>query len=213
MNTHNLTCRACREGVLTETTKVRKFFPNKREVAVELLTAVCNHCGTEALLSEHLKVNRERLAARKSQYGEQLMGEQYIAFRKRYGLTQQQASKIFGKGVIAFSRYENETTYPDDTSRLLIEMAMERPEVLKALADKAGVAIPLWKERCEDEQRIKVRPYLVAAATHPVVAEEWKVEDPRKEGSTTLPAARRATKHLWSADDELVPDTLKAAAA
>lgn len=201
--------------MLNEATKVQKFYPNKKEVSVELLTAVCTNCGTEALLAEHHKINLQRLAARKSQYGAQLMGEEYVAFRKQYGLTQQQASKIFGKGVIAFSRYENETTYPDVTTRLLIQTAMERPEVLKTLADKAGETIRLWKERCEDEQRIKVRPYLVSTVTQPVAEQEWQVDVPRREGSTTLPAARRTVKPIWEAVDldQLTPDTSTVAAA
>ena len=58
---------------------------------------------------------------------------------------------IFGKGAIAFSRYENEEFYPDKSTRLLIELAIARPDVLKQLADKAGVPLPLWAERCEDE--------------------------------------------------------------
>lgn len=141
-----------------EAVSQQAFFPNKKKVTVDLLESVCAHCGSVRVLSAQHDENLRRLAARKSAYDGQLMGEEYIAFRKRYGLTQQQASKIFGKGIIAFSRYENEEFYPDTSSRLLFEVAMARPDVLKMLADKAGVTIPLWKERCEDEQHIKVRP-------------------------------------------------------
>jgi transcriptional regulator with XRE-family HTH domain len=81
------------------------------------------------------------------------MGEEYVALRKRYGLTQRQASKIFGKGLIAFSRYENEDSYPDTSTRLLIELAIAQPDILKTLADKAGVEISLWKEREEDRMQ------------------------------------------------------------
>lgn len=73
-----------------------------------------------------------------------------MALRKRYGLTQQAAAKIFGKGKIAFSRYENEVTYPDDGTMLMLSMALEKPDSLKWLADRAGVELPLWRERCED---------------------------------------------------------------
>jgi len=147
-----------------EVVLTREFFPNKKRVTVELLESKCDTCGAIRVLSAQHEENLRRLAARKSQYDGALMGEEYIAFRKRYGLTQQQASKIFGKGVIAFSRYENEEFYPDTSTRLLFELATARPDVLKELADKAGVSIPLWKERCEDEQRSKVRPFPVTSA-------------------------------------------------
>lgn len=54
------------------------------------------------------------------------------------------------KGKIAFSRYANEATYPDASTTLLLTMAIAMPDSLKWLADKAGVEIPLWRERLED---------------------------------------------------------------
>lgn len=78
------------------------------------------------------------------------MGEEIVALRKRYGLTQQAASRIFGKGKIAFSRYEHEVTYPDMSTTLMLTMAIEKPDSLKWLADKAGVDVALWRERLED---------------------------------------------------------------
>ena len=85
------------------------------------------------------------------------MGEEILALRKRYGLTQQQASTIFGKGKIAFSRYESETSYPDKSTTRLLTLAIEKAEVMKCLADKAGVDLPLWPERCEDDRGAKLR--------------------------------------------------------
>jgi HTH-type transcriptional regulator/antitoxin MqsA len=76
--------------------------------------------------------------------------------RSRYGLTQQAASKVFGKGKIAFSRYENEVTYPDETTTLMLRMAIDKPDALKWLADQAGVPVPLWQERRED-RRLSIR--------------------------------------------------------
>lgn len=145
-----LTCRACKDGNLHEIASRRRFSPNKKMVSVELRHVQCDACGAVDTLSVQHADNLRRLAARKAEYGEQLMGEEYIALRKRYGLTQRQASKIFGKGLIAFSRYENEDVYPNASTRLLIALAIERPDILKTLAERAGVIIPLWNERCED---------------------------------------------------------------
>jgi HTH-type transcriptional regulator/antitoxin MqsA len=79
-----------------------------------------------------------------------LLGEEIVGLRKRYGLTQLAAARLFGKGKIAFSRYENEATYPDASTTLLLTMAIDMPDSLKWLADKAGVEIPMWRERRED---------------------------------------------------------------
>ncbi len=150
-------CPSCRQGRLHEATRVRVFRPHGKEVAVQLLTSTCDHCDAEAASASQHQENLRRLTARKSQYGELLMGQEILALRRKYGLTQQQASQVFGKGKIAFSRYESETTYPDESTTRLLTMAIEKPDVLRWLADRAGVEIPLWRERCEDS-RLSIRP-------------------------------------------------------
>ena len=150
-------CPVCRKGHLEAAERVRVFEPHGKRVDVKLQTSVCNACGETTTKASQHRENLRVLAGRKVHYGDLLMGEEILALRKRYGLTQQQASKVFGKGKIAFSRYESESTYPDESTTLLLKLAMERPDVMKDLADKAGVELPLWTERCEDEQRVKLR--------------------------------------------------------
>ncbi len=151
-------CPVCRKGHLVATQRIREFKPNGERVEVPLQTSICDVCGETTTKASQHKENLRALAARKAHYGNLLMGEEILALRKRYGLTQQQASRIFGKGKIAFSRYESEASYPDESTTLLLTMALEKPNVMKSLADKAGVDLPLWTERCEDEQRVKLRP-------------------------------------------------------
>ncbi|WP_084150601.1 type II TA system antitoxin MqsA family protein [Azohydromonas australica] len=158
MNQHTLPlCPACRRGRLHAIERTEVFRPHGLEVRVALLASRCDDCGVETTRAAQHDENLRRLAERKAHYGDLLMGEEILALRKRYGLTQQQASKVFGKGKIAFSRYETEASYPDESTTLLLQVAIERPEVMKTLADKAGVELPLWQQRCEDEQRSKVR--------------------------------------------------------
>lgn len=153
------TCPACRKGHLHERARERVFHPHGQALTVSLLTSTCDQCGADATSASQHDENLRRLAARKSHYGELLMGEEIHALRRRYGLTQQQASRIFGKGKIAFSRYESETTYPDESTTRLLALAIAKPETLKWLADKSGIEVPLWHERCEDEQRVKLRVF------------------------------------------------------
>lgn len=158
-STENLgLCPICRNGYLVATQRLRVFEPNGKRVEVQLQTSKCDACGETTTKASQHKENLRALAARKTHYGNLLMGEEILALRKRYGLTQQQASRIFGKGKIAFSRYESETSYPDESTTLLLTMAIEKTNAMKWLADKAGVELPLWTERCEDEQRVKLRP-------------------------------------------------------
>jgi len=158
-------CPVCRAGHLCPTTRTRVYAPRGTQVEVLLQTSLCDACGQETTRAAQHRQNLQALAARKSRYGDVLMGEEILAFRKRYGLTQQQASTIFGKGKIAFSRYESETSYPDESTTLLLCLAMEHPATLKRLADKARVQIPLWNERCEDDLG-STAPQTMAFASH-----------------------------------------------
>lgn len=160
MNTTELPrCPVCRKGHLLPSTTTREFKPRGQTVRVELLASVCNHCGKETIRAKQHDENLKRLADRKhrDEYKGLLLGEEILALRHRYGLTQQAAAKIFGKTNITFSRYEHEVTYPDESTTMLLRLAIEMPEALRRLADQAGEPIPLWQERCED-RRMALHP-------------------------------------------------------
>ncbi len=150
-------CPACRSTDLVQIGYQREFRPHGKVVVVDLLALRCTSCGAESTRAAQHTENLARLKARKAEYGGLLLGEEILALRRRYGITQQNAAKIFGKGKIAFSRYENETSYPDESTTRLLTLAIEKLDVIRWLADRAGVDLPLWDARCEDERRDKVR--------------------------------------------------------
>jgi len=152
-------CKKCREGVMRPIERPEIFHPPTGDLTVMTLAAKCDHCGSERVLGSQIEENIARLQARKAHYGGHLLGEEIFEFRRKYGLSQTAASKIFGKGKIAFSRYENEKSFPDESTTKLLEMAMQFPQVLKALADKEEVEIPLWDLRVEDEKAQKLRNF------------------------------------------------------
>ncbi|HEL3172291.1 MULTISPECIES: type II TA system antitoxin MqsA family protein [Stenotrophomonas] len=142
-------CPACEQAPLVASTRERHFTPRGNPVVVELLAMECPACGATATSAAQQIENLRRLAARRAHYGGLLLGEDVLAFRRRYGLTQRAAATLFGKGAIAFSRYENETTYPDDATTMLLSLAMEKPEVVRWLAERTGTAVPLL-DRLQD---------------------------------------------------------------
>lgn len=200
-------CPACRKGHLHVATRNEVFRPRGVEVVVELMTSQCDVCGVHTTRASQHDENLRRLAARKQHYGSVLMGEEIMALRKRYGLTQQAAAKIFGKGKIAFSRYENEVTYPDDSTMLLLRMALEKPDSLKWLADKAGVELPMWRERCEDS-RLTLRAVPcreVRVAIKERVTYSPGAGDQRAQGSGWQTLGRTIRKSTETFRDQFVP--------
>jgi putative zinc finger/helix-turn-helix YgiT family protein len=142
-----------------------RFNTPSGEVVIATLAARCDRCDFEAVLPSQMKENIERRRARAIHYQGHLLGEDYLAFRKKYGLSQQDASRIIGKGKIAFSRYENEATFPDESTSKLIRLAMKHMHILKELAEESGVRVPLLAERVEEEKRRKVFPLVRCAPT------------------------------------------------
>ena len=98
MNGNLGVCPVCRKGHLVAAERVRVFAPHGKQVEVKLQTSQCDACGETTTKAAQHKENLRALAERKSHYGKLLMGEEILALRKRYGLTQQQASTVFGKG-------------------------------------------------------------------------------------------------------------------
>lgn len=55
------------------------------------------------------------------------------AIRKKLGLRQSEAGKLFGGGVNAFSEYERGKTQPHKSTVLLLKLLDKHPELLKEL--------------------------------------------------------------------------------
>ena len=138
-------CGKCQRGKL-RIIKTPQYFhpPGACTVAVELLSVRCDYCGFATAYPSQRKENELRRAARKSAYGSQMLGEEISAFRHKWGLSTRDAGSLFGKGLHAFEAFEKETAYPDMLTSKLIRLAMHSPPVLRQLADREGVRIPLW---------------------------------------------------------------------
>lgn len=165
-------CPSCQAGELQPISYDQIFKPRGKEVRVSLLSSQCSACGGKFTSGSQHDENLKRLGQRRAEYGDVLLGEDIVAFRLRYGITQTAAARIFGKSKIAFSRYENEAFYPDESTTKLLRLAMEMPQVLKKLADAAGVPIPLWEARCADERKAKVVE-LIARSAKPQAPSFW----------------------------------------
>lgn len=142
-------CPSCGNEKLISRSDARLFHPPgvSEPVLVTMWSSVCSDCGAKVTTSQQRRNNLQALAARKSFYGEWLMGEEIVQLRKKYGITQQQASEIFGKGKVAFSRYETEASFPDLTMSKMMALALRDASVMAQLATMAGVKLPLLEKR------------------------------------------------------------------
>ncbi len=60
--------------------------------------------------------------------------ESFRAIRRKLGLKQAEAGRLFGGGVSAFSEYERGKTQPHKSTVLLLQLLDKHPELLKELS-------------------------------------------------------------------------------
>jgi len=85
----------------------------------------------------HKKANlRRRSAAKRAAVGGPLPDE-LRAWREKNGLSQREASHLFGLSEHAFQKYEAGTAVPSGAGRMLQRLAREMPEVLARLRELA----------------------------------------------------------------------------
>jgi putative zinc finger/helix-turn-helix YgiT family protein len=151
-------CPSCKKPSLAEAIETRTFHPRKKEVVVATACMVCDACGVRTVTSAQHDKNLLLLADRKAHYDMLPMTEEYIAFRKRYGLTIPATAKLFALGEATYARYENEKSYPRHAACMLMVLAMRNLYVVEYLAAESGVVVPLLRERKEDEENEKAAP-------------------------------------------------------
>ncbi len=136
-------CANCGASELQFLTEAETFNYKGQALTVDVDYSVCTHCGAEAILPEQIKRNdcRVRDAWRKADG--LLSGEEISALRKKLRLTQQEAAKVFGGGVNAFSKYERGEVIQSEGMDKLMRLALEERPVnaYRWLYERAGLSI------------------------------------------------------------------------
>lgn len=102
---------------------------------------LCADCGAESMYPDQIRRNQLRINDGKRRHDGLLTGVEIRGVRDRLGLTQQDASQIFGGGTNAFSKYERGDVMQSVAMDRLLKLAAFRPrEVLGFLRFEAGMA-------------------------------------------------------------------------
>lgn len=93
----------------------------------------CDNCKADVVsAAEQLENKREWIRFKKT-VDHIPTGAEIASMRKRNNLTQQQAGTLFGGGVVAFSKYENDDVIPDDAMVNLLKLATIFPDTVQRL--------------------------------------------------------------------------------
>ena len=134
-------CPICATGELASFEEPNELQYKGKTLSVVMEYAVCQHCGEEMILPDQIKRNdcRVRDAWRKADG--LLTGAEIVELRKKLGLTQQEAARVFGGGVNAFSKYERGDVIQSEGMDKLMRLALEEQplDVYRWLRERAGL--------------------------------------------------------------------------
>lgn len=133
------TCPICAMGQLTNHSEWVDVEYLGQQGQIESRYAVCDCCGSEQADAANARFNKRAMIAFKKQVQGLLTGAELQALRKRWGLKQADAAKVFGGGPVAFAKYEADDVMQSAAMDKLLRLAAELPAGLYKLMADAGV--------------------------------------------------------------------------
>lgn len=135
-------CPACEVGILAARVRDRVINFEGSSLRVENLHySECPSCGERVVLPSQSKRNAIIYADAKKKYLGLWTCGKIDAFRKEWNLTLNQASKIFGGGANAFSKYSRGEVIHSKSMDLLMRVFDESDEARALLAEYAGITL------------------------------------------------------------------------
>lgn len=139
-------CPACEIGELRATQGDTTIaYEGESLVVVGTHFSVCANCGEEVVLPEQAKINDVLYADAKKLKDDLWTCGRIAAFRAEWGLSQQEASRLFGGGANAFSKYERGEVIHSRSMDLLMRVFEASGEARQYLGDRCG--IDRWQRR------------------------------------------------------------------
>ncbi|MCA1178902.1 MULTISPECIES: type II toxin-antitoxin system MqsA family antitoxin [unclassified Pantoea] len=138
MKNNNL-CPICGVGKLSRKSEMDEVVYKGVTKHVTANYCVCDHCHVEQAGATELKANKRIMNEFKKEVDGLLTGREVLAIRTSLGITQDQASLVFGGGPNAFTKYENDDVSQSEAMDKIIRMAARFPQVFSELCNLAGV--------------------------------------------------------------------------
>jgi len=134
MISDNLICPVCEVGILTKNSYADDFEHNGSSLHVEgLESCVCDTCGSNPILKEQIRYNHRLIVDARRRADGLLTGSEIRLLRNHLGLTQKDASELFGGGANAFSKYERGDVVQSVAMDRLLRIVGDHRELLDEL--------------------------------------------------------------------------------
>lgn len=135
----NNKCSKCGSSNFKVCIEPDDFIRNDQSFTVNVEHSACQNCGYEVIFTEQIKRNDCILRDAWRKIDGLLTAQEIVDLRNKLGLTQQEAAKIFGGGVNAFSKYERSEVIQSVAMDKLMRSALEVPGIFSWLKQQAGL--------------------------------------------------------------------------
>jgi len=158
-----LICHLCHSSDIFILTAKDSLTYKGHKIEFDIEYSVCNACGREFIESQQIHKNDATILNAKKFADGLLSSEEIKEIRKNLGLTQETASKVFGGGENAFSKYESGKVAQSASMDRLLRLAAEFPSVFHWLIAFSGGTVKL-KDSSAYGVSEKLKDYRSAAA-------------------------------------------------
>ncbi|HCU0191106.1 TPA: type II toxin-antitoxin system MqsA family antitoxin [Citrobacter koseri] len=132
-------CPICGEGHLTMRMEMDEITYKGKTKQITDIYYICDHCHVEQSGAKELKNNKRTMNEFKKEVDGLLTGKEVFEIRSNLGLTQDQASLVFGGGPKAFSKYETDDVIQSESMDNLIRVAAAQPAAFEFLCKRSGI--------------------------------------------------------------------------
>lgn len=127
-------CKLCQSENISDFAEVEGIAYKGSELQVSIAYSVCNDCKREFISKPQILQNEAALRVAKKESDGLLSAEEIVRARKELSLTQEQASRVFGGGRNAFSKYERGEVSQSVAMDKLIRVCLNHRDVFQELA-------------------------------------------------------------------------------
>jgi len=133
-------CKLCQSENITDFVEVEGVTYKGSELQVSIAYSVCNDCKREFISKPQILQNEAALRNAKKEFDGLLSSEEIVRARQELSLTQEEASRVFGGGRNAFSKYERGEVSQSVAMDKLIRICLNHRDVFQELAREVNEA-------------------------------------------------------------------------
>ena len=134
-------CIVCKSEDIKSMTAVETVLYKGNKLQIPLEYSICNGCGREFVPKPQILRGEIALRNARKKIDGLLSSEEICQARAKLSISQEQASKVFGGGKNAFSKYERGEVSQSVAMDKLIRVCLKHHHVFQELALKAGVKL------------------------------------------------------------------------